>query len=68
MFANNHSKFEDNFMHQVDNYQGLAPKIEYSMSLDELDKLKQQNEERIRSIEEKYFQKREETRQVKEIF
>lgn len=32
------------------------------MSLEELDRLKQQNEDRIRSIEEKYFQKREETR------
>ena len=36
--------------------------------MDELDRLKQQNEDRIKSIEDKYFQKKEEIRKVKDIF
>lgn len=37
------------------------------MSLDELDRLKRENEERIKSIEDRYFKRKEETRQVREI-
>jgi len=38
------------------------------MSLDELDKLKSLNEDRIKNIEERYFKKKEETRQIRDIF
>ena len=38
------------------------------MGMDELDSLKQQNESRIKEIEERYFQKRDEIKKVKEIF
>lgn len=37
------------------------------MTLDELEKLKYQNEERIKMIEQKYFLRRDELRNVKEI-
>lgn len=36
--------------------------IDFVMSLDDLDKLKRENEERIKAIEERYFKKKEETR------
>lgn len=38
-----------------------------NMSMDELDNLKQQNEDRIRDIESKYFQKKDEIKKVKEV-
>jgi hypothetical protein len=38
-----------------------------NMGMDELDSLKQQNENRIKDIEERYFQKRDEIKKVKEI-
>ncbi len=41
--------------------------IDFIMSLDDLDRLKRENEDRIKSIEERYFKKKEETRQVREI-
>jgi hypothetical protein len=41
--------------------------IDFIMSLDVLDRLKRENEDRIKSIEERYFKKKEETRQVREI-
>ena len=37
------------------------------MGMDELDQLKQQNESRIKDIEERYFQKRDEIKKVKEV-
>ena len=37
------------------------------MTMDELDRLRMQNEERIKAIEAKYFQRKEEIRGVKEI-
>ena len=37
-------------------------------TLEELDKLKEQNEERIRQIESKYFQRKDELRNVRDIF
>ena len=42
--------------------------IENAMTFDELDKLRMQNEDRIKSIEEKYFKRKEESRQVRDIF
>jgi len=38
-----------------------------NMGMDELDTLKQQNEDRIREIENKYFSRKEEMKKVKEI-
>jgi hypothetical protein len=38
-----------------------------NMGLNELDQLKQQNESRIKEIEDRYFQKRDEIKKVKEI-
>ncbi len=38
-----------------------------NMGMDELDQLKQQNESRIKDIEDRYFQKRDEIKKVKEI-
>lgn len=38
-----------------------------NMGMDELETLRQQNEDRIKAIEERYFQKRDEIKSVKEI-
>ena len=38
-----------------------------NMGMDELDQLKHQNESRIKEIEDRYFQKRDEIKKVKEI-
>ncbi len=38
-----------------------------NMGMDELETLKQQNEDRIREIEQKYFQRKDEIKKVKEI-
>lgn len=38
-----------------------------NMGMDELDSLKLQNEDRIKQIEEKYFQRKDEIKKVKEI-
>ena len=38
------------------------------MTLDELDRLKSANEDRIKAIESKYFQRKDELRNVREIF
>lgn len=37
------------------------------MTMDELDALRLQNEDRIRQIEEKYFKKKEESRQIRDL-
>ncbi len=38
-----------------------------NMGMDELETLKQQNEDRIKQIEERYFQRKDEIKKVKEI-
>ena len=38
-----------------------------NMGMDELDQLKQQNQDRIKQIEEKYFQRKDDIKKVKEI-
>lgn len=52
---------------QTSNIQYGSSQLDHIISLDELDKLRKQNEDRIRNIEEKYFKRKEETRQVRDI-